>query len=368
MRHGRPVGWLLAAMILAAACGDGFAADKAAPPPESKSTVARPVVPATPATPAGPTPPPAPTIVTDNELRGIGEDVTVAEGETLNGDVVCIRGRATIDGHVNGDVTVVAGTLEIKGSVAGDVASIATHTTLARGARIDGELTNVGGSLERNGATVHGQVVNVPLGINFGPWTGGFVHGWSGLVWFLFWLKLFSLFLFFVCALLLAALVPDRIRLISDEAPHRFFSALVFGLVGYLVYVITQIFLFFTIIGIPLVFLVYLVFLILKWLGMCGIFHHVGARIGRGLGREMSLLGAILLGFLPFALLRVLPGLAGSCMGAVIWFGIEILGVGYLIVTRVGTRREIDLFPPPMRPAAPPPPPAPEAPVSGSTG
>jgi hypothetical protein len=361
MRHGRLVGWLAAAMIVAAACGDGFAADKAAPPPESKSSVAKPVA------PVAPVSPPAPMTVTDTELRGIGEDVTVAEGETLNGDVVCIRGRATIDGHVNGDVTVVAGTLTIKGSVAGDVNSIATHTTLDQGARIDGQLTNVGGSLDRNGATVHGQVVNIPLGINFGPWTGGFIHGWSGLVWFFFWLKLFALFLFFVCALLLAALVPDRIRLISDETPHRFFSALVFGLVGYLVYAITQIFLFFTIIGIPLVFLLYLVFLILKWLGMCGIFHHIGVRIGRGLGREMSLLGAILLGFLPFALLRILPWLLGWCVGVAVWFGIEILAVGYLIVTRVGTRREADLFPPPVRPA-PPPPPAPEAPVAGSMG
>ena len=52
------------------------------------------------------------------------------------------------------------------------------------------------------------------------------------------------------------------------------------------------------------------------------------------MGREMSLLGAILLGVLPFALLRFVP----FCIGFSIWFLVEILAFGYLILTRVGTR------------------------------
>jgi hypothetical protein len=128
--------------------------------------------------------------------------------------------------------------------------------------------------------------------------------------------------------------VRDRIRLISEEAPSRLFTAFVFGLVGYLVFVFAQLFLTITIIGIPLVFLSYLVFVVLKWMAMCGIFHQIGSRVGRAMGREMSLLGAILLGMLPFALLRFVP----LCVGFSIWFLVEILAFGYLILTRVGTR------------------------------
>jgi hypothetical protein len=262
----------------------------------------------------------------------------------------------TIDGHVNGDVTVVAGSLDIKGSVDGDVTGVVSRMDMDAKTDIEGDVTNVGGTMRRNGATIQGQVVNVPFGISVPSWGHGFRSGWGQFAGFFFWWKLFALFLFFVCALLLAALVPDRIRLISEEAPARLFTAFVFGLVGYVVFVFVQLFLAITLIGIPLVFLLYLVFVVLKWLAMCGIFHQIGFRIGKAFGREMSLLGAILIGLTPFAILRLIPV---PCVGFSIWFLVEILAFGYLILTRVGTRGS---------PAAPPPLPAPPvAPVTPTT-
>jgi hypothetical protein len=295
----------------------------------------------------------------DGALQGINEDITIHEGETHDGDVICVRGHVTIDGHVNGDVTVVAGRLDLRGSVDGDVTGVVSHVELDPKADVEGSLTNVGGSLDRNGAKVQGQVVNIPLGITVPTWGPRWRSGWGELGGFLVLWKLFATFLFFVCALLLSALVPDRIRLISEEAPHRLFTAFVFGLIGYMVFVFCELFLTLTIIGIPLVFLLYLVFIVLKWLAMCGVFHQIGRRIGRSFGREMSLLGGILLGFLPFALLRFVP----LCVGFSIWFLVEILAFGYLILTRVGTRGgpEAKSVPVPAPTPPPAPPPAPEA-------
>jgi len=309
----------------------------AVPPKETKSTTAQPVPPPPPGAPDAPSPPDRPGVLDqrpDRELSGFGQDITIAAGTTHDGDVVCVYGHVTIDGHVNGDVTVVAGSLDIKGSVDGDVTGVASRIDMDEKTSIEGDVTNVGGSLRRNGATVQGQVVNIPFGISVPSWGHGFRSGWGEFAGFFFWWKLFALFLFFVCALLLAALVPDRIRLISEEAPARLFTAFVFGLVGYVVFVFVQLFLTITLIGIPLVFLLYLVFVVLKWLAMCGIFHQIGFRAGKALGREMSLLGAILLGVLPFGLLRFVP----FCVGFSIWFLVEILAFGYLILTRVGTR------------------------------
>jgi hypothetical protein len=326
MRFRRLVFAALACTLAAAT----FAATPTPPappaPPEHKSTAAEPV-----------DAPDAPGILDrqgGSELTGVNQDITVKAGETHDGDVVCIRGHVTIDGHVNGDVTVVAGSLDIKGSVDGDVTAVVSRMEFDEKAQVNGDVTNVGGSLRRNGATVQGQVVNIPLGISLPSWGHGWRSGLGEFAGFFFWWRLFALFLFFVCALLLAALVPDRIRLISEEAPSRLFTAFVFGLVGYMVFVFAQLFLAITIIGIPLVFLSYLVFIVLKWLAMCGIFHQIGSRVGRAMGREMSLLGAILLGMLPFALLRFVP----FCIGFSIWFLVEILAFGYLILTRVGTR------------------------------
>src|SRR5262245_54251109 len=331
------------------------------PTPETKSTTAQPVAPPHPSgAPTPPTPPDPPGILDDgasSELSGVGQDITIPAGTTHDGDVTSVYGHVKIDGHVNGDVTVVAGSLDVTGTIEGNVTGVASRIDIDEKSRIEGDLTNVAGSLRRNGATVQGHVVNIPLGVTVPSWGHGLRSGWSGFIGFFFMWKLFALFLFFVCALILSALVPDRIRLVSEEAPTRLFSAFIFGLVGYVVFVFAQMFLAITLIGIPLVFLLYLVFVVLKWLAMCGIFHQIGSRMGRALGRDLSLLGAILLGLLPFALLRFVP----FCVGFSIWFLVEILAFGYLILTRVGTRGSPAFapYPAPAAPAASTVPPAP---------
>jgi len=286
-------------------------------------------------------------------------DVTVAKGETMQG-IVCVRGDVTIDGAVEGDVVVVAGTLEIEGKVSGSVVAVATPITLGDHAVIDGDLTNVGGSLDRGDAEVSGSVVNVApnsVGLpSFGNW-----GDWGGLgaAWLFPWWTILGLFLFFVAALVLAALVPDRIRVISEETPVRLFTALLFGLLGYMLLFLTQVVLCVTIIGIPIAVLVYFVFVILKWMAMCGIFHYVGTRLGRSFGRETSFLGAILLGMVPFGLIRLIPT---CCFGFTVWFLVEITAFGFLIITRLGTRPSAPLPVPPV-PTAMAPPPPPTAPV-----
>ena len=333
--------------------GAGLAATP--PPAEKKSTAATKVGASPP--PASPEPPDVPRGPglldqrRDGELNGINEDITIRAGETHDGDVTCIRGHVTIDGHVNGDVTVVAGSLDLRGSVDGDVTGVVSRMDFDEKSSVEGDVTNVGGTLRRNGATVQGQVMNLPFGITLPSWGHDWKSGWGAFAGFFFWWKLFAIFLFFVCAMLLAAVVPDRIRLISEETPTRLFSAFIFGLVGYVVFVFAQLFLAITIIGIPLVFLMYLVFVVLKWLAMCGIFHQIGFRVGKAMGREMSLLGAILLGLLPFAILRLIPV---PCVGFSIWFLVEILAFGYLILTRVGTRGSPDPLRPSPAPMGPP--------------
>lgn len=322
--------------LVAIVTGTVFAARHASPPtpppvPDSKSTQAQPVA------PEAPEPPDDDADLDDGGAPGVGvgEDITVPAGKTHNGDVVCVKGHAKIEGHVNGSVTVVAGTLDLSGSVAGDVVTVLSKARLSETAKIDGSLVNVAGPLDREGGAISGTVTNIPISIPFlgkGPDWG---LGWGVFSGLFFWWKLFALFLFFLCAIFMAALVPDRIRLISEETPVRLFSAFLAGLIGYMVFFMLQVFLFFTIIGIPLVCVLWLVFIVLKWLAMCGVFHQIGSRFARSLGRNMSLIGGILLGLLPFALLRFLP----LCIGWSIWFLAEILGFGILILTRVGTRR-----------------------------
>jgi len=83
-------------------------------------------------------------IDTDIQLH-IDEDVDVAADETVEGNLVVIQGDARVEGTVDGDVVVVGGTLE-----------------LANGGRVTGDVRLADSRIiERDGATVEGQVVNV---------------------------------------------------------------------------------------------------------------------------------------------------------------------------------------------------------------
>jgi hypothetical protein len=285
-------------------------------------------------------------------------DVTVERGETKEG-IVCVRGNVTIDGEVDGDVVVVAGKLDIEGKVNGSVVAVMSPISLGDHAVVDGDLTTVGGRLDKGEAEVHGNVVNVsPMGLNL-PGMNWLDWGGLGAAWLFPWWTILKLFLFFVAALVLAALVPDRIRLLSEETPVRLATAFLFGLLGYTLLAMTQVVLCVTLIGIPIAILVYFVFLILKWMAMCAIFHYVGGRLARSFGRQTSFLGAILLGLLPFAVIRLLP----FCVGSIVWFMVEIVAFGLLIITRLGTRpMAVAPIPAAAVIVPPPPPPEPSAP------
>src|SRR4030095_11141628 len=122
----------------------------AVPENETKSTTAHPRAPATPpAPPDAATMPDRPGVLDqgpNDETSGVGQDINVPAGTTHDGDISCVYGHVTIDGHVNGDVTVVAGRLDLNGSVDGDVTGVASRMDLDPKAKVDGGVTNVPGA------------------------------------------------------------------------------------------------------------------------------------------------------------------------------------------------------------------------------
>ena len=277
-------------------------------------------------------------------------DIEVAEGQTVPGGVVCIGGTARIKGHVRRDVVVIAGKLEMSGTAGGDVAGVASRIVLEDGAAIRGDLVNVGGALDRGDVKIGGQTVNIGLG----GWAAHFPSPWGMLGFFLFWLVLLKLLLVFVALLLISVFVPSRVQTISTEIPLHPLLAFFAGLGGYILLALVILLLAITIIGIPAAILVYFAFVIVKWIGLAGLFHFVGQKFGKG---KLSILGAVLLGFLPFALLRFLP----FCVGGFLWFVIETIAFGYVILTRIGGRPYVASTPPPV-PPMPPMPPMPKPP------
>ena len=291
----------------------------------------------------------------------IGGRIVVPQGEARHGEVTSIGGTAVIDGSVDGDVTVIAGHLEVRGTVLGDVNAIASRSTLHDGARIDGDFHNIAGTLQRGRVEVQGNVVNIGVGF---PLPG---LGWMGAIGsVLVYFAVLELLLIFLTLLVVCALVPERVRLVSEETPLRWPGALLAGIAGYAALPILMFLLLCSVLGIPLLPLVWCVFFVFKTLALAGVFHLVGSRIGRSMGREMSLLGAVLLGFAPFALVRLVFSAIGfplSFLGWLfIWMPLQVVAVGLMILTRGGGRRPPVPAPAPALPPAPmlPPSPAPE--------
>jgi hypothetical protein len=76
----------------------------------------------------------APAVAQQNELGGkvrSGREVTVASGETVQGDLIASGGTVRIDGRVDGDLVASGGQVIVAGTVTGDVLVGAGSTTVS---------------------------------------------------------------------------------------------------------------------------------------------------------------------------------------------------------------------------------------------
>jgi hypothetical protein len=278
----------------------------------------------------------------------------VAPGEVHEGDVVVIMGEANIEGEVTGSVVVVLGNLRISGVVDQDVVAVMTDTQIASGAAIEGDLVNVGGSLQRAGEVrVEGESVNLDFS-QFIPFSHGF--DLSGLYRFLLILKLIRLAALFVILVLIAALIPRRLEVMAAAFPQQWGWAILVGIGAYAALVIGSIILVCTILGIPLALALVFVMLATKWIGLAATLYLVGHTAGRNLfGRDLSHLPSVLGGYVAYALLCMVPFFGFAFAAAM-----SILGVGLAIVTRYGSEtpwraRPATVVPPPPAGVMPPP-------------
>lgn len=209
----------------------------------------------------------------------IGSGISIAEGDVVDGDVLGVGGKVTIDGTVHGGVVAIGGGL-----------------TLGPHASIDGDVVAVGGSIERDPASrVAGRVHEVNVGafnFRFPEWrnlrrvppfsvTSSRGPGFA-LVRTLVHFAILSLVGAFV-----VLLARRSVALVGDRAADQTAKAGAIGFLSQLLFVpvllVTIIFLVVTVVGIPLLVLVPFMILGLVVVGLVG-FTGVAYRIGvRGL-------------------------------------------------------------------------------------
>ena len=202
-----------------------------------------------------------------------GGDVTVDEGQTIEGDVVSVGGTVTVNGTVEGDVVAVGG-----------------GVNLGPHAVVEGKVTAVGGPLRRDpGAVVQGKAEEIDLGgINLSGWTwrsNPVSKWWTSMLGSAFafvgtLIRTAVLCLFAALVVLLGRDYMDRAGAIASS------EAMKAGAIGFAsqilfvpLLVITAVVLVMTIIGIPLLLALPFVILALALAGLVG-FAGVSHRIG----------------------------------------------------------------------------------------
>ncbi|HVP58461.1 MAG TPA: BamA/TamA family outer membrane protein, partial [bacterium] len=78
----------------------------------------------------------------EGDIVRIGEDVHIAQGEVVPGDVVAVSADISVDGEVKGDVVTTSGDIELgpTAKVSGDVVAVFGDIKMADGAQVDGEV------------------------------------------------------------------------------------------------------------------------------------------------------------------------------------------------------------------------------------
>lgn len=264
---------------------------------------------------------PAGGAIARNRVR-IGGDVVVEKGMTVK-DAVAVGGNVTVNGVVNKSAVAVGGSVFLgpDAVVHKDVVCIGGVIEKQKGARIGGDIVEM---------SIPGLKVILPY--LYEEPSGG-------------WLVVFEIITFaglLALALLVVALVPGPVGLISDNVRQNLLKVTLCGILGLLVIIPLAIFLMITVIGIPLVALEVLLVGGAMLVGYIAMAQFVGDRLAAVIKRPglnilwVTVLGLVLLwaiGWVPF-------------LGPAVKYAAILLGFGAVLVTvfsSISRRREARL-------------------------
>lgn len=295
----------------------------------------------------------------DDEIIA-GGNYTLESGELQDGSLVIFGGNADLKegSTVDGDVLVFGGNLIADGVIHGSIFSLGGSTSLGESAVVSGDLVNVGGSVARApGAQVGGDVITpdripsrlelprlprllpffnpdndfvqpqVDFGINriFNTVMGGF--------WFLF-----RVFITAALAVLVVLIFPRPMERSSRAVAKQPVMSYVVGLLTLLVLPIILVVMIFTILLIPVTLVGFLALAVLLFFGWVALGYFLGLKLMGMLKQNWA--PAVAAGLGTFSLSLVAWGFSAlvPCVGWLLPWTLACLGLGAVLITRIGTQ------------------------------
>jgi hypothetical protein len=328
----------------------------------------------------------------------LGDNYTLEEGETLDGNLIVLGGNATLEpgSRVEKDVVILGGNLLVRGTIGGDINVVAGLVTLGETAVVEGDVNSLSGQLvQDDGATVEGDVNNdlalpflysAPARITIPNFEGGLTLprlpfattnrldmglGLAGGI--LWWLG--RSFIWAILALLVGLFIPRNAERAAAAATGTPVVAGGMGCLTLLVVPVLLALLFISICGIPFGLLGLLLLLAAWALGIIAIGLETGKRLALLMNQDWALPVSAMVGTFLLTLLINGLGAVVPCIGWIVPALVGMVGLGAALVTRFGARAlpDAELVASPVQstqvvdaiplPSAPPEPASPDLPA-----
>ncbi len=263
----------------------------------------------------------------------------VVEKDEIQDNVISLGGEIRVEGKVTDSVINFGGMIIIDGEVGETVVGFGSEIILRSSARIEGDVLSLGGTLDKDpGAIIKGDTVYFSTSDEVAKFLKEGIIGVFGfsLLPFLIILKLITLVIWFILAIILVAIFPKQISFASSQIRKSFWPIFGTGILSIIIFtglIIFSVFLCFILIGIPVLLALVAVGAIIKIFGRVVIFYFLGNWIFRAFGgKQASGLLAVLLGLLLFGLSGFIP-----IIGSLFAFVLSIIGWGVVIRTKFGS-------------------------------
>jgi hypothetical protein len=260
------------------------------------------------------------------------KDLTVPENTVYPHNIVSLKGSLDIKGSMKESIFLVGGQLTLDGVVEKDVICIASQVKIGKNALIKRDFFIIGGTLERDtGARVEGEFVYFKFDLQKIENTIIPILSDSRTISLI---KTVKIILWFIIALILFAVVPQKINSAEEIFDkHR----LKIGAIGFLslFFFIFLLFIFiilsFVIIGIPLLIISILFYFVTFTFGRTVMFYYIGLKLSHFIKfRNITPAIFIMIGAIIYALLKFLPVLGSIVLIVLNIFELGI-GVSYFL-------------------------------------
>jgi len=266
------------------------------------------------------------------------KDIFVAEGD-IQKNVITLGGNILIEGEVKEDVVAFGGSITVKGRVRGSVVGIGSDINLEATAVVEGDVFSIGGVLEKEpGCVIEGDTVYFKTSEDISKFLKEtfrsiFTISFVPIVLIM---KLLQFFIWFIIAIVIAALLPRQISFASTQIRKSFWPVFGIGLLSITIYVGVVIFsalLCFLLIGIPLLLFFVILGIAIQIFGRVILFYFLGETLLKAFGAsKKSSLVAVILGLVLVTIVRFIP-----IIGFLFSFCMSIIGWGVIIKTKFGT-------------------------------